>query len=168
MRMNFEARTFRRIMRSLAAGVTVVTARDRQGRPWGLTATAVCIVSWDPPMVLVCIDRAAECHGPFAEAGGFAINVLREDQEDLSRHFANRDADKFAGVSWRDGETGAPILEGALAHVECQTASCLPAGDHTIFLGKAVGGGARADADAWAPLLYFRGTYARLTRRGPA
>jgi flavin reductase (DIM6/NTAB) family NADH-FMN oxidoreductase RutF len=119
-------------------------------------------------MLLVCIDRAADCHGPIAEAGGFAINVLREDQEELSRHFANRDADKFAGVSWRAGETGAPILEGALAHVECQTASCLPAGDHTIFLGRAVGGGAMADADAWAPLLRFRGEYARLARQAPS
>jgi len=168
--MNFEARTFRRIMRSLAAGVTVVTARDRQGRPWGLTATAVCLVSWEPPMLLVCIDRAADCHGPFAEAGSFAVNVLREDQETLSRHFANKAADKFASVAvpWKDGETGAPILEGALAHVECRTAFCLPAGDHTIFLGKAVGGGAMADADAWAPLLHFRGKYARLARQAPS
>jgi len=121
-------------------------------------------------MLLVCIDRAADCHGPFAEAGSFAVNVLREDQETLSRHFANKAADKFASVAvpWKDGETGAPILEGALAHVECQTASCLPAGDHTIFLGKAVGGGAMADADAWAPLLHFRGKYARLARQAPS
>ena len=166
--MNFEARTFQRIMRSLAASVTVVTARDRQGRPWGLTATAVCLVSCEPPMLLVCIDRAADCHGPFAEAGSFAINVLREDQEALSRHFANKDVDKFAAVPWRDGETGAPILEGSLAHVECRTASCLPAGDHTIFLGKAVGGGAMAEADAWAPLLHFRGEYAHLARQAPS
>jgi len=166
--MTFDARTFRRIMRSLAAGVTVVTARDRQGRPWGLTATAVCLVSWEPPMLLVCIERAAECHGPFAEAGSFAINVLREDQEDLSRHFANKDVDKFAAVAWKDGGTGAPILDGALAHVECRTASCLPAGDHTIFLGTAVVGGAMADADAWAPLLRFRGEYARLARQAPS
>ena len=119
-------------------------------------------------MLLVCIDRAADCHGPFAEAGSFAVNVLREDQETLSRHFANKDVDKFSAVSWKDGETGAPVLEGALAHVECRTASCLPAGDHTIFLGKAVGGGAMADADAWAPLLHFRGKYARLARQAPS
>ena len=151
-------------MRSLAAGVTVVTASDREGRPWGLTATAVCLVSWEPPMLLVCIDRAADCHAPFAEAGGFAINVLREDQENVSRRFADKDADKFDAVSWRNGETGAPILEGALAHVECRTASCLSAGDHTIFLGNAVAGGVMPDAEAWAPLLHFRGEYARLAR----
>jgi flavin reductase (DIM6/NTAB) family NADH-FMN oxidoreductase RutF len=166
--MTFDARIFRRIMRSLAGGVTVVTARDRQRRPWGLTATAVCLVSWEPPMLLVCIDRAAECHGPFAEAGSFAINVLREDQEDLSRHFANKDVDKFAAVAWKDGGTGAPILDGALAYVECRTASCLPAGDHTIFLGTAVGGGVMDGADAWAPLLRFRGEYARLARQVPS
>jgi flavin reductase (DIM6/NTAB) family NADH-FMN oxidoreductase RutF len=115
-------------------------------------------------MLLVCVDRTADCHGPFAEAGSFAINLLREDQEDLSRHFASKDVDKFDAVSWRDGETDAPILEGTLAHVECRTASCHSAGDHTIFLGNAVGGGVMADAAAWAPLLHFRGEYARLAR----
>jgi flavin reductase (DIM6/NTAB) family NADH-FMN oxidoreductase RutF len=114
-------------------------------------------------MLLVCIDRAADCHGPFTEAGSFAINVLREDQEDLSRHFANKDAHKFAAVPWRDGETGAPILDGALAHVECRTASCLPA-KVTRFSRTAVVGGAMATRTPGRPCS-VSGEYARLARR---
>jgi flavin reductase (DIM6/NTAB) family NADH-FMN oxidoreductase RutF len=131
-----------------------------------MTATAVCLVSWEPPLLLVCIDRTAECHGPFVEAGAFAINLLAEDQEPLSRHFASKDVDKFNGISWSHGDTGAPILEGVLAHVECRTATCYPAGDHTILLGEAVRGTLAAGAEAGGPLIYFRGAYGRLAPNG--
>jgi flavin reductase (DIM6/NTAB) family NADH-FMN oxidoreductase RutF len=149
-------------MRSLAAGVTIVTARDPQGRLWGMTATAVCLVSWEPPLLLVCIDRKTECHRPLVEAGAFAINLLEQDQESLSQHFAGKDVAKFEGVSWSDSNSGAPILEGVLAHVECRTTTCYAAGDHTILLGEAVGGALAAGAEKRGPLIYFRGKYARL------
>lgn len=165
-RIPVEPRLFRRVMRSLAAGVTVVTSRDPQGRPWGMTATAVCLVSWEPPLLLVCVDRTADCHGPLVEAGVFAVNLLGENQESVSRHFASKDVDKFHGVSWGDGDTGAPILDGVLAHVECRTAACYPAGDHTIVLGEAIGGSLAPGADAGEPLIYFRGQYARLASGG--
>jgi flavin reductase (DIM6/NTAB) family NADH-FMN oxidoreductase RutF len=164
-RLRLEARSFRRVMRSLAAGVSVVTARDEQGHPWGMTATAVCLVSWEPPLLLVCIDRAADCHGPFSQAGSFALNLLRDDQECLARGFASERSDKFKAVTWSEGETGAPILDGVLAHVECRTAARYPAGDHTIFVGEAVGGAVAASGVAGAPLIYFRGAYGRLGPR---
>ena len=139
--MKLEPRTFRRVMRSLAAGVTVVTVRDPQGRPWGLTATAVCLVSWEPPTAA----RVYRAYRPTATGRlrrpeAFAVNVLRDDQEDLSRHFANKDAHKFAAVPWRDGDTGAPILDGVLAHVECRTTPVSRRGITPFFSGEAVGG----------------------------
>ena len=91
-----QARSFRRLMGLLAASVTVVTTCDREGQPRGLTATAVCLVSLDPPLLLVCIDRQAECHEAFLTAETFAVNLLREGQEALSRRFARKDSRKFA------------------------------------------------------------------------
>jgi flavin reductase ActVB len=160
--MTLEARVFRRVMRSLAAGVTVVTVRDQRGHAWGLTATAVCLVSWRPPLLLACIERGADCHEPFAKAEAFAVHLLRDDQEDLSRHFASKDVGKFETVAWRDGDTGAPILDGVLGHVECRTTARYPAGDHTILLGEAVGGALTAAGETGAPLLHFRGEYVRV------
>jgi flavin reductase ActVB len=154
--------TFRRVIRSLAAGVSVATLRDQQGAPWGLTATALCLVSWEPPLLLLCIDRTAECYSVFLGSESFAVNLLRDDQEPLSRHFARKDERKYRGIPWRSGRTGAPLLENVLAHVECRTTARYPGGDHTILLGETMGAaGTEPDKDGF-PLLYFRGRYARL------
>jgi len=149
-------------MGCLAAGVTVVTTVDRQGEPWGLTATAVCSVSLAPPLVLVCIDHAADCYAAFREARGFAVNLLRDDQEHLSRHFATKESRKFVGTAHHPGVTGAPILSGALAHVECRVTAQYPGGDHTIIVGEAVESRVASSHEDGSPLVHFRGRYARL------
>ena len=149
-------------MGCLAAGVTVVTTVDRQGEPWGLTATAVCSVSLAPPLVLVCIDHAADCYAAFREARGFAVNLLRDDQEHLSHHFATKESRKFVGISHHPGVTGAPILSGALAHVECRVTAQYPGGDHTIIVGEAVESRVASSHEDGSPLVHFRGRYARL------
>ncbi len=159
---------FREAMGFRAAGVTVVTTRDRQGEPWGLTATAVCSVSLRPPLILVCIDRKAECYQAFEEAEAFAVNLLREDQERLSRHFARKAGRKFEGIPHRAGSTGSPILAEVLAHVECRVQARYPGGDHTILLGEVVGAGVASPQEAGSPLLHFRGGYARLACPRPA
>lgn len=162
-----DANQFRAVMGCLASGVTVVTTVDRQGEPRGLTATAVCSVSLTPPLVLVCIDHAADCYAAFREAQAFAVNLLREGQENLSRQFASKVGRKFDGIAHTPGATGAPILSGALAHVECRLTAQYPGGDHTIFVGEAVGSGmALSDGDGF-PLVHFRGGYARLDARPP-
>ena len=97
---------FRTALRSFAAGVTVVTTRDREGRPSGLTASAFTSVSLDPPLVLVCVDHAATAHPDFRERGWFAVNVLRREQEALSRRFAVSGGDKFRGVACHEGRDG--------------------------------------------------------------
>ncbi|MBI2458538.1 MAG: flavin reductase family protein [candidate division NC10 bacterium] len=163
--MALDPNGFREVMGSLATGVTVVTTRDRQGQPRGLTATAVCSVSLMPPLLLVCIDHTADCYEAFLGADAFAVNLLRDDQEHLSRQFARKDARKFEGIAYRPGVTGAPILPGVLAHVECRVQARHPGGDHTIFVGEAVDSGVVPVEDGRSPLLHFRGGYARIASR---
>jgi flavin reductase (DIM6/NTAB) family NADH-FMN oxidoreductase RutF len=146
---------FRTALRCFAAGVTVVTTRDREGCPSGLTASAFTSVSLDPPLVLVCVDHAATAHPAFRTHGWFAVNVLSREQEALSRRFAESGGDKFHGVPCHEGRSGLPLLDGALATLECQVVETHEAGDHTIFIGRVeaatIGGG--------RPLVYFHGGY---------
>ncbi|MBI5281028.1 MAG: flavin reductase family protein [Candidatus Solibacter usitatus] len=130
----------------------------RDGKPHGLTANSFCSISLHPPMVLVCVAHKAATHGPFASASSFAINILSENQKDLSVRFSSSHANRFEGVGWRKGESGAPVLEGALAVLECVTRERIEAGDHTIFLGEA----RRATVNDGRPLVYFGGGYGEL------
>jgi flavin reductase (DIM6/NTAB) family NADH-FMN oxidoreductase RutF len=150
---------FRRVMGHFATGVTVVTATSGAGVPHGLTANAISSVSLDPTLVLVCVERTADTEPVIREAGAFAINILPEERgEVLARRFAEVDTgDRFSGVAHRPGSTGAPILERALAWLDCTVHEELPGGDHTIFLGRVVAG----DADEGTPLVYYRGGYGR-------
>jgi flavin reductase (DIM6/NTAB) family NADH-FMN oxidoreductase RutF len=146
---------FRATLRSFAAGVTVVTTRDRDGRPSGLTASAFTSVSLHPPLVLVCVDHAATAYPDFRVHGWFAVNVLRREQEALSRRFALSGGDKFHGVACHEGPHGLPLLDDALATLECRIVEAHQAGDHTIFIGQVEG----ADVRGGHPLVYFHGTY---------
>lgn len=159
--MPIDQSEFRRVMGHFASGVTVVTSLDGSGQPVGFTANAVSSVSLDPPLVLVCIDKRSESLSSFEGAGRFAINILAESQESLSRRFAKSGGDKYVGVGYRAGTTGVPLLDGTIAHVECRVAHAFPAGDHTIFVGEVVGLGVDGELD---PLLYFRGGYRSLAR----
>ncbi|MEN8374264.1 MAG: flavin reductase family protein [Gemmatimonadota bacterium] len=157
-----ESAEFRRILGHFITGVTIVTAADSEtAEPCGLTANAVASVSLDPPLVLVCVDHSADSHDRIVSAGSFGVNVLSEDQERLSRRFATwNTAEKFGGVAFHRGATGAPILDSALAWVECTIWECYAGGDHSIMVGKVVGGNAREGS----PLVYYRGGYGRYTR----
>jgi flavin reductase (DIM6/NTAB) family NADH-FMN oxidoreductase RutF len=150
---------FRRVMGHFATGVTVVTATSGAGEPYGLTANAISSVSLDPTLVLVCVERTADTEPVIREAGAFAINILPEERgEVLARRFAETDRHaRFSGVAHRPGSTGAPILDRALAWLDCTVHEVVPGGDHTIFLGKVVAG----DAGEGAPLIYYRGGYGR-------
>lgn len=150
---------FRRVTGHFPSGVTIVTARREDGSLCGLTANAFTSVSLVPPLVLVCIDRDAESHECIVEAGTFAVNVLGDDQgERLSRRFAEPLAsDKFTGVAYTLATGGAPVLDAALAWLECRVHQITEAGDHTIFIGEVVD----ADAREGRPLVYYRGGYGR-------
>ncbi len=152
--------TFRSIMGSFAAGVTVVTTVDGQGNPFGLTVTAFSSVSMAPPLALVCIDKDTTSHPHFASSELFAINFLSAGQEDVSNRFASSTADKFGETKWRAGELGAPILEGTLGFAECRVVHAYDGGDHTIFVGQIE----RAETSPGEPLMYYRGAYRRLSQ----
>lgn len=152
-----DAAQFRALLGRFATGVTVVTARDARG-PIGMTASSVASVSLNPPLLLVCVDRAHEMYAALESSRRFVLNILAADQEALSRRFAGDATDRFDGVGYRDNEQGLPVLDGVLAHIECEKTNAVPAGDHGIFIGL-VTGGRVTDRQ---PLLYYRGGYADL------
>jgi flavin reductase (DIM6/NTAB) family NADH-FMN oxidoreductase RutF len=146
---------FRSVMGRFATGVTVVTARSPEG-PVGLTANAVCSLSLDPLLLLVCFDNDARTLPVVREAGRFGVNVLRSDQEALARLFASKapEREKFAGVA-HTVHDGIPVIEGVLAWVGCRLERLIPGGDHTIGIGAVEA----AEAGQGEPLLWFRGSY---------
>lgn len=157
-----DAEEFRRVMGHFPTGVTIVTTSTRDGRPCGLTVNAFCSVSLHPTLVLVCIERNSDSHDCLVESGAFAVSVLQgEKGESLSRRFATYDpAEKFDGVAHRRERTGSPVLNEAMAWLDCTVVKTVAAGDHTVFIGEALGGDAR-EGEA---LVYYRGGYGTLGR----
>ena len=150
---------FRIALSRFVSGITVVTVLDKDKRPAGITVSAFSSVSLEPPLVLACIDKRASVHDYLTEGTHFAVNILAQDQEHLSRRFASKDQDRFDGAGYREGVSGAPLLEGALAYIECRVVHVYPGGDHTIIVGE-VESTSVADHK---PLAYYRGGYAQLT-----
>ncbi|HMQ31963.1 MAG TPA: flavin reductase family protein [Chloroflexaceae bacterium] len=148
---------FRQVMGHFASGVTVVTTAHG-GRLGGITVSSFASLSLQPMLVLVCIDHGAGSRGAIAEAGQFAVNILADTQEYLSRRFASAEAEKFIPGTYELSPRGLPLLNGALAHIECRLHSALPGGDHTIFVGEVVA----AKCNDGCPLLYYRSGYHRL------
>jgi flavin reductase (DIM6/NTAB) family NADH-FMN oxidoreductase RutF len=149
---------FKAVLRQFPTGVTIVTTRDGDGQPCGLTASAFTSVSLEPPLVLVCIDRTATAHPALAAHGWFAVNVLGTTQEHLSRRFAISGEDKFAGVPFRQGRCGLPVLEETVATLECRIVHRYDGGDHTIFVGEVE----EASIQSGDPLVYCGGRYHQL------
>jgi flavin reductase (DIM6/NTAB) family NADH-FMN oxidoreductase RutF len=150
---------FRRVIGHFATGVAVVTTHCDDGTGCGLTVSAVSSVSLAPTLILVCVDRDSDTHAWLVKSGAFAVNVLEEGKgETVARRFAgSATADKFRGIAWRTERTGAPVLDDALAWLDCRVTAALPGGDHTIFVGEVLA----ADAREGTPLLYYRGGYGR-------
>jgi len=150
-----EPNRFRDVMGRFATGVTVVTATTPEG-PVGMTANAVCSLSLDPLLLLVCFDNEARTLPVVREVGRFGVNVLRSGQDDLARLFASKlaESEKFAGVP-HTVHDGIPVIEGVLAWVGCRLERLIPGGDHTIGIGAVEA----AEAGEGEPLLWFRGDY---------
>jgi flavin reductase (DIM6/NTAB) family NADH-FMN oxidoreductase RutF len=154
----FDAKELRRVMGLFATGVTVITTRDSAGNFYGLTANAVTSLSLVPPLLLICVDRKAETFPHFLDSGVFIVNVLGEDQEAVSRHFAKSGGAKFVSIPHRPGQCGTPVIEGAIAHLECRIVETHEGGDHVIHVGQVE----HAETRGGAPLLFFQGQYRRL------
>lgn len=141
-----------------ATGVTVLTVVTPDGRPLGMTANSLASVSLHPPLISVCVDREAELHPVILQVSEFVVNILSGDQETLARRFADKHEDRFEGIGYQLSPDGLILLEGTLGHLECHREDQYPAGDHTIVVGRVVGG----TTAHGRPLLYYRGGYATL------
>jgi flavin reductase (DIM6/NTAB) family NADH-FMN oxidoreductase RutF len=148
---------FRRALSQLAAGTSVVTTCGQDGYKLGLTATAVTSVSLDPPLVLVCVDNRRRTTAALKAHAPFVVHFLSASQESLARHFACRIPDKFAGVAHHMTASGCPLLEGALASIECVPYHIYSGGDHTIAVGRVIE--VQVSGDETPPLIYFRNQF---------
>lgn len=155
-----DGRYFRRVLGHYPTGVAVITAVDAADRPVGMSVGTFTSVSLDPPLVAFLPDRASTTFARFRDSGSFCVNLLSHHQDDLCRTFALKDTDRFAGVSWSPAPSGAPILDGAVAWIDCDTTSVTEVGDHYIVVGAVRD---LAASSPTLPLLFFRGGYGRFT-----
>lgn len=146
---------FRHALGRFASGVTIVTTKDSGGRLHGITVSAFCSVSLEPPLILVCIEKNTGSHYAFQQSNSFVVNILREDQQYLSDRFASNLPDKFAAVKYHSGIDDLPVLEDVLANLECRLVNSHASGDHTIYVGEIE----RATINDGKPLVYWHGNY---------
>jgi 3-hydroxy-9,10-secoandrosta-1,3,5(10)-triene-9,17-dione monooxygenase reductase component len=156
--MTVDAAVYRRAIANFATGVAVITTTV-DGKPVGMTASAVSSLSLDPVLLLVCISSRLPTHTAIAGRGRFGVNVLGEESEALARHFATPQPDKFALMTIQDHQLDPPILPQAIAHFVCDVERSVSCGDHTIFIGAVE----RCECTGTGqPLLYFRSAFGRL------
>jgi 3-hydroxy-9,10-secoandrosta-1,3,5(10)-triene-9,17-dione monooxygenase reductase component len=151
-------KAFRSALGNFATGVTIVTTRDAEGRPVGLTASSFNSVSLDPPMVLWSLALESPNMAAFRQSTGWAVHVLSADQEDMTNRFATRGADKFAGLEIADGPEGAPMIPGCAARFGCRATFEYDGGDHAIFVGEVID----FQHHDRAPLIFHGGSYGRV------
>lgn len=147
--------TFRHVMGHFASGVAVVTGMDGAGNPVGVTASAVTSVSLEPPMLLVCLNSRLYTCDVLGETGHFGVNILASGQDALARRFAHGRGDRFSGLRIRQGRLGSPLLDGALARLDCRVVSAAEGGTHRVFFAEVV----QAAAGEGTPLTYYRGRF---------
>lgn len=155
----FDQKDFRATMGQFCTGVVVVTAAavapDEQ--PAGFVAQSFVSLSLDPPLIAICPAKTSTSWPKLRAAGAFCVNMLHAGQVDLCNQFARSGGDKFAGVDWQPGASGAPILADTLAWIECTLHDEVEAGDHTIAVGRVTA--FERTAPGADPLLFFRGAY---------
>src|SRR5215467_567096 len=153
---------FRIACGQFATGVSVLTVERSAGRAHGMTANSLTSVSLDPLLLLVCVDQRAQFLPMVKEKRKFGVNVLKEEQQPISRYFAqpeeNPSVEAQLGIRYRWTETGIPLLDDALVHIACNVVASYIAGDHTIFIAEVES----AEVFDGEPLLYFRGSYRRV------
>lgn len=161
--MAIDRMEYRRTIGTFATGVTIITTKHGE-HAHGLTANAVSSVSLEPTLVLVCVDHTSDTFALLKETGVFCVNVLGADQADLSTRFATKLKEgehRMEGINYREAPTGAPILEGCIAYLDCRIWQTYTAGDHDIFIGEVIDIWSDPGDDA-EPLLFYRGKYRTL------
>jgi 4-hydroxyphenylacetate 3-hydroxylase, reductase component len=158
MTIKFDSRAFRSALGNFATGVTVITTVSSTGELVGKTVNSFNSVSLDPPLVLWSLARKALSFGSYENARFFAVNVLREGQDDLSAHFSKSSPEKWRGIDYRTSGTGCPLLPNSLAIFECKRTFTYDGGDHAIFVGEVL----KFEHDPKGkPLVFWRGGYHR-------
>lgn len=157
-RVSIDPLEFRRTLSRFPTGVTVVGTRHREGGVCGLTVNAFASVSLEPPLVLICVDREASSHDCIEAAGLFSVSVLSAGQRELALRFAEHIPDKFDGVPHRLTGEGTPLVDGAIAYLECRVTETFRGGDHTIFLARVE----RLEDAEGAPLVFAESEYTAL------
>jgi flavin reductase (DIM6/NTAB) family NADH-FMN oxidoreductase RutF len=155
----FDTAKFRQVLGHFPTGVTVITAMGDDG-PAGLAVGSFASLSLEPAQVLFCPAKSSSSWPKIRDVGQFCVNILADDQEDVSRVFASKGTDKFAEIGWRRSGNGSPLIEGVLAFVDCEIAAVLDGGDHEIVVGTV------QDLDVkheGGPLVFFRGGYGRVS-----
>ena len=153
------AALFRLACGRFATGIAVLTTRAAAGDPHGLTINSFSSISLDPPLVMVSIAHDCTILEHFGASGFYAVNILREEQIDLSVRFAELPEGRFTGVSWRSGALGAPVIDDVLAVLECRTVQSVDIGDHRVLIGQVVD----AQINDGRPLIFFESGYTRLS-----
>jgi len=154
-----ERQRFREVMGTFPSGVVVLTAFGEDGRPRGLTVSAFCAISLEPPLALVCIDKTSITLPAVQHTGGFTANILATGRENLARRMATKLSDKFDGLAWRRPESrvGGPILEeDSAAYAVCALRDTIEGGDHWILIGLVTEG---AHNEGMAPMVFTRRAY---------
>ncbi|MFG2960967.1 flavin reductase [Streptomyces sp. NPDC048291] len=159
---SFDSQSFRTVLAHYPTGVAVVTALAPDGEPVGMVVGSFTSVSLDPPLVAFLPDRKSGSYARLSSATAFCVNVLAADQEDLCRRFASKNGRKFEGVEWKAAPSGAPVLSGAVAWIDCARDQVFDAGDHYIVLGRVTGLGVQ---NPISPLLFFQGGYGAFSAR---
>jgi flavin reductase (DIM6/NTAB) family NADH-FMN oxidoreductase RutF len=154
----FNSDDFRRACGLFATGVAVLTTRASDGAPHGITINSFCSLSLFPPLAMIAIDRDCTFLSHFETSGFYAVNILREEQLDLSIRFAQLPEGRFAGIPWTPAGTGSPILDGILGLIDCATVQILDAGDHRVLIGRVLD----VRIAPGRPLIFFEGHYTRL------
>lgn len=151
---------FKKALQLWASGVAVVTTSSQKFGVQGMTVTAFSSVSVNPPLILVCINNAADTGEGIQESGHFAVNVLSSDQQDLSNQFAGGSSQqqRFENTDWKTGMTGAPILNDSLMSLDCKVVEKVLAGTHWIIIGEVQ----ECVCRSGGPLLYYSGAYRQL------
>jgi flavin reductase (DIM6/NTAB) family NADH-FMN oxidoreductase RutF len=149
---------YRQVLGHFPTGVTVVAGMDR-GEPVGLAVGSFFSLSIEPPLVGFCVGKSSTSWARMEAERAFCVNVLGADQEDVCRVFATSGDDKFASIGWRPAETGAPLIDGVLAWIDCDLEAIHDGGDHHIVIGRVRGMDVGHEGD---PLVFFRGGYANL------
>jgi flavin reductase (DIM6/NTAB) family NADH-FMN oxidoreductase RutF len=153
-----DSRAFRQACSKFATGITIAAVSGVDGRPHGMTVNSFTSVSMTPPLVLICIDKNANVIEHFLAASSFAVSILNDAQMETSNRFAARGQDRFLDTPWHAAESGAPLIDGALATFDTAVSQVVEAGDHVILIGEV---SALTIAEG-RPLLYFGSSYQSL------